>query len=170
MSAGPIELFDPVPVALKKIADIPSWTVQTLPENTGYAISIDGTLALVFGDKNPPSNFPKVVRWLEISSPLFRSENGLHVGMSVVEVIKLLPDAPLHLSALDLASEYFAPEAFQSCTEKGRPRTIFLLYVSSPKQLGREYTRKSLKCSSAESTHTFSHEGHISKIRIYDWQ
>lgn len=117
----------------------------------------------------------KRVRMIEIYSPDIQTENGIHVGMSINDLMQKFPDLPLDYWEVGSEECFYIPLGNVQTQTKGSQPVEIVAFVSSNN--GKELATKGLKAlsKSKESsgpwpypTKEFSKEGSISRILILE--
>ncbi len=121
-----------------------------------WEIFKSGKRILVLYDKNDLKDL--VVRLIDIYSPELITTDGVHVGMTVDDLLKKYPDTKLD-SDLELRAEFFAPQQIQVRTNTGETVIGVYLFVT-----GKD--KKPLGIDNNYPADKFSREGTISMINI----
>jgi hypothetical protein len=127
----------------------------------GWQIYRDGKSIMYIHDKGKGD---LIVRSINIVSSSIITTNGLHVGMSVEEVLEKYPNAELEMSE-ETEGEYFSPDELQRFGIDGKYDSCTVLYVESN---DRKFLGTGNICD--YPTANYRKNGYVDLISIYKWR
>ncbi len=129
--------------------------------DAGLYIYKDTNLVVLIGNKNWGLS-PFIVKNIKIYSEDFKTQDNIHVGMNLKDLIKMFPDAKFDQDE-ETGSFYICPEKYQTKQKTGEPNVVFMITI----RLNNEADQK--KSVDALNKNISALDGAIDYISIYDW-